>query len=176
MGPDARVRISRAELVVHKLIAVDEQLLLGLVVGGLTFGSRAPLARLRRNWDSARRYDGGNLMSTARVKAPIGGLVTIVGALALSGCGGSVIDNGKLEKTIVQKNPGLQSASCPSGKDSKTGNTFDCTVTLRSGQTATAHVTVTDGSRGNVTFDISSASLRGTPTTPTSSGGTTSTP
>jgi hypothetical protein len=114
-------------------------------------------------------------MSTTRLRGPITGLVAVVSALALSGCGGTVIDNGKLESTIVQKNPGLKSASCPSGVDSKTGKTFDCTVTLRNGQTATANVTVTDGSKGNVSFDIRSSSLRGTPTS-TSGGATTTTP
>lgn len=59
------------------------------------------------------------------------------------GCGETVIDSAKtegaieenLEKSVGQK---VSSVECPSGVEVKADKTFDCTVSLKNGETETA--------------------------------------
>src|SRR5258708_29998198 len=91
-------------------------------------------------------------MRSVRLKGPIVGLAVVAGGAGLLACGGTVIDNNKIQDGFKGKlGPNVQSISCPSGQDSKTGNSYDCTVTLTDGSKATLHSTITDGSNGQET-------------------------
>ena len=69
--------------------------------------------------------------------------VSVVAALALAGCGETVIDNSKtegaiqsnLEKALHDK---VSSVSCPSEQKVEPGATFTCTVSFANGKQATA--------------------------------------
>jgi hypothetical protein len=78
-----------------------------------------------------------------RVVLPV---VIGAGALALTGCGSKVIDQGKAEgftKQVVSANGGTtKSAKCPSDVGVKKGKTFTCTATL------------TNGTRFQITFQM----------------------
>jgi hypothetical protein len=59
-------------------------------------------------------------------------------ALALAGCGETLLDTGETEaqlKTELTRTGGLQvsSVDCPSDVQVKAGETFDCTVKIKSG-------------------------------------------
>ncbi len=71
------------------------------------------------------------------------GVIAVVAALALSGCGGTVIDSAKLEDTVQQslsqsQGQGVRSVNCPSDQDVVVDATFTCTVEYSDGRTATA--------------------------------------
>jgi hypothetical protein len=75
-----------------------------------------------------------------RVSAAIG---FSVAALAIAGCGDTVIDNGKAEDAIradVEKSlkVPVKSVECPSDVKVEAGKTFECIVTAANGKKATA--------------------------------------
>jgi len=64
-------------------------------------------------------------------------------ALAVVGCGETVIDSAKTEDQLesgLKKEQGLDvtSADCPSDVEVKANTSFTCTVTLKGGETQTA--------------------------------------
>jgi hypothetical protein len=78
-----------------------------------------------------------------------------VGALALTGCGSKVIDQGKAQgftKQVVTANGGTaKSAKCPSDVGVKKGKTFTCTAVLANGQKFKITFQMTDNN-GTVKF------------------------
>ena len=87
-----------------------------------------------------------------RVVLPV---VIGAGALALTGCGSKVIDQGKAEgftKQVVSANGGTtKSAKCPSDVGVKKGKTFTCTATLTNGTKFQITFQMTDNN-GTVKF------------------------
>ena len=87
-----------------------------------------------------------------RVALPV---VVGVGALALTGCGSKVIDQGKAEgftKQVVTANGGTaKTVKCPSDVGVKKGKTFTCTATLTNGQKFKITFQMTDNN-GTVKF------------------------
>src|SRR5919106_423105 len=87
---------------------------------------------------SASRLPGGHtpapnrLRKGASMSRPVGVVVGISAlALAIAGCGGEVIDDGKAEDFIrdgLEERVGVQvsSVDCPSDVDVEKGKTFDC--------------------------------------------------
>jgi Domain of unknown function (DUF4333) len=77
-------------------------------------------------------------------------------ALGLGACGTQEIDPKKVEQLIQGgldrqgASQGVKSVKCPSGQPSKTGETFECTLTGTDGATAPVPVRVTDGEKGVV--------------------------
>jgi Domain of unknown function (DUF4333) len=73
----------------------------------------------------------------------------VLAVLVLSGCGGTQLDNKKLEETLphdlrpVVSEP-IKSASCPSGIDVEKGVKFDCQIVLENGKKETVHLKLTD--------------------------------
>jgi hypothetical protein len=82
-------------------------------------------------------------------------VVVGVGALAFTGCGSKVIDQGKAEgftKQVVTANGGkTTSAKCPSNVDVKKGKSFTCTAVLANGQRFKITFQMTDNN-GTVKF------------------------
>jgi len=78
-----------------------------------------------------------------------------VGALALTGCGSKVIDQGKAQgftKQVVTANDGTaKSAKCPSDVSVKKGKSFACTAVLANGQKFKITFQMTDNN-GTVKF------------------------
>jgi hypothetical protein len=86
--------------------------------------------------------------------ASVAGLAACVGALALTGCGTKVIDQGKAEKytkQILETNGAgtTKSVTCPSDVEVKKGKTFECTATLTTGKKVKVTFTMID-SKGTV--------------------------
>jgi hypothetical protein len=93
---------------------------------------------------------------------------TALPALAIAGCGTTVIDNGKVEKAIQQfvasgGNFKAKSVSCPSDVTPKAGGTFTCKLTLTKSSdgsqhsgTVTVHMTNNSGrvTLGNSDFHV----------------------
>ncbi len=71
-----------------------------------------------------------------------GAAAILLAALALSACGGTVIDDAKAEDQIranVEHNLGIKvSVECPTGVEVEAGRTFSCTVRTRKGEKAKA--------------------------------------
>ena len=70
-------------------------------------------------------------------------------SLAVAGCGETVIDSGKVEKSIGktvidQTGIRVKSVSCPAGRVAKKGDTFTCKVVAKDGTTGQAVVTQRD--------------------------------
>ena len=82
-------------------------------------------------------------------------VVVGVGALAFTGCGSKVIDQGKAEgftKQVVTANGGTaKSVKCPSDVGVKKGKTFTCTATLTNGTKFKITFQMTDNN-GTVKF------------------------
>ena len=82
-------------------------------------------------------------------------VVVGVGALALTGCGSKVIDQGKAQgftKQVVTANGGkTTSAKCPSDVGVKKGKSFTCTAVLANGQKFKITFQMTDNN-GTVKF------------------------
>ena len=78
-----------------------------------------------------------------------------VGALALTGCGSKVIDQGKAQgftKQVVAANGGsAKSVKCPSDVGVKKGKSFTCTAVLANGQKFKITFQMTDNN-GTVKF------------------------
>ena len=72
----------------------------------------------------------------------------LAGGLLVAGCGSSTLDSGSAEKSIskvfAQAGHPTKSVDCPNDIDAKKGTTFDCTITLSTGQTFKAHAVQTD--------------------------------
>lgn len=71
----------------------------------------------------------------------------IFAALFAAGCGETVIDDAKTEAAIednLGKSLGkkVSSVDCPGGVEVKTGESFDCTVTLSGGKRETASLKI----------------------------------
>jgi NAD(P)H-hydrate repair Nnr-like enzyme with NAD(P)H-hydrate epimerase domain len=67
----------------------------------------------------------------------------VLAALAVAGCGETVIDDAKTEDAIEQNvedslGKRVSSIDCPSGVEVETGASFDCTITLADGKEETA--------------------------------------
>lgn len=90
-----------------------------------------------------------------RSRTPLLALALVAG-LALTGCGGTVIDHEKAEEFAEQNLAGGDvrsvSADCPDDVDAKKGTSFRCDVEVdgESG-TLTMHIT---SDEGNVRFDL----------------------
>ena len=87
-------------------------------------------------------------------------LALALAAVAVVGCGETVIDSAKTEDAITSdlaKAAGLKIASvdCPSDVEVEAGTTFECTVTLEGGDEQTAKLKIL-----NEDADISLVSLR----------------
>ncbi len=70
-------------------------------------------------------------------------------ALAVSGCGETVIDQAKVEATIKEnlrdaRHERVASVDCPSGVEVQPGATFKCTVSLVGGGAETATLRIVD--------------------------------
>jgi hypothetical protein len=70
-------------------------------------------------------------------------LALVLAALAVSGCGETVIDSTKTEEQLeseLKKQQGVEvkSADCPSDVEVKSDTTFVCTLTLAGGETQRA--------------------------------------
>jgi hypothetical protein len=81
-------------------------------------------------------------------------LLAAAASLAAVGCGETVIDSGKVEKSIGrsvidQTGVRVKSVSCPEDKAAKKGDTFTCTVVARDGTKGEATVTQKDD-KGNL--------------------------
>ena len=67
--------------------------------------------------------------------------------MLVAGCG-STLDSGSAEKSIsnvfAKAGHPAKSVDCPDDIDAKKGKSFDCTVTLKSGQSFKAHAEQTD--------------------------------
>ena len=66
-----------------------------------------------------------------------------LGALAVAGCGETVIDSTKIEEQLesgLQKEQGIDvtSADCPSNVEVTPGNSFTCTISVKGGETRKA--------------------------------------
>jgi len=71
------------------------------------------------------------------------GAIAVVAALALSGCGETVIDSANLEETVEQnleRSQGrtVRAVDCPSDQEVVVDATFTCTVEYSNGREATA--------------------------------------
>jgi hypothetical protein len=69
--------------------------------------------------------------------------VIVIAALTISSCGDTVIDDGKAEDAVqadVESQLGVKVASveCPTGVKVEAGRTFECVVTIESGDRAKA--------------------------------------
>ena len=91
------------------------------------------------------------MLRLTRVAVPVVG----VDALALTGCGTKVIDQGKAEKftkqVVVANGAAAKSVKCPGDVEVKKGKTFKCTAVLTNGQTFKLTFQMTD-SKGTVKF------------------------
>ncbi len=86
----------------------------------------------------------------------------VAAALALAGCS-KTIDNESLEGVIgsgIEEQTGAEvtSVDCPSGEESETGHTFQCTATAADGTEGTIDVEVTNGDNGDVEWQLSDSS------------------
>lgn len=73
----------------------------------------------------------------------------VAAALALAGCGETVIDSGKAEGALRENlqhvlSRRVASVECPSGVAVKAGSSFECAVHLAGGETKTATLTIRD--------------------------------
>jgi NAD(P)H-hydrate repair Nnr-like enzyme with NAD(P)H-hydrate epimerase domain len=74
------------------------------------------------------------------MSGPVGVAVgAVLAALAITACGGKVIDDGKAEGFIedgLEKQAGIKvsSVDCPSGVDIEKGKAFDCTAQTERGE------------------------------------------
>jgi len=73
----------------------------------------------------------------------VAALLTCVAALAVAGCGGTVVDSQKAEDAIQQNIESstkltVESVSCPDNVDVEAGATFDCDIKFADGKTAKA--------------------------------------
>jgi VCBS repeat-containing protein len=102
-------------------------------------------------------------MSLKRNRARLGMASAVVApALALAGCGTTVIDSGKAEKLVRQSvaaagNFKVKSVSCPTNVTPKAGGSFNCQLTVTSNadgtsQSGTVTIHETDAN-GHVTID-----------------------
>ena len=89
-----------------------------------------------------------------RISRSLAGLAAATASLAVAGCGETVIDSAKLEKSIGrtvidQTGVRVKSVSCPKDRAAKKGDKFTCTVVGRDGTKGQAVVTQRDD-EGNV--------------------------
>jgi hypothetical protein len=73
----------------------------------------------------------------------------VVAAIAIAGCGKTVIDSAKAEGAVAenlrrQLHEKVSSVECPSGVEVKPKVTFECTVNLAGGGTETATLKILD--------------------------------
>ncbi len=85
-------------------------------------------------------------------------LLAALAALLAAGCGGTVLDDEKMEDTVehnlkVERNEDVEAVDCPSGVEVEPKNTFECTVEYRGGRELTAELTIVDED-ANVTMKI----------------------
>jgi hypothetical protein len=86
----------------------------------------------------------------------IGGVAGVALAVGVTGCGTTVIDGGKAEKTISKLATSklgvtVKDVKCPSDHAAKKGDSFTCTMTLANGESELFRITPTDD-KGNVSI------------------------
>jgi hypothetical protein len=89
------------------------------------------------------------------------GAAAVVAALALVGCGETVIDSTKTEEALEANlskslNEKVASVDCPSDVEVEKGKTFNCSVKLEKGEAQTATLEIL-----NEDADVSVTDLRG---------------
>ena len=85
--------------------------------------------------------------------------VLLVGtlALALTACGGDVVDQDALESgmvTLGQQTADVESASCPDDVSPDAGTEFECTVTNAKGQDFPVTATITGQDGEDILFEL----------------------
>jgi hypothetical protein len=108
-------------------------------------------------------------MGALKVHQARGDAITLasVSALALAGCGGNTIDNGKLQNTIktdlAARGYTNLSVNCPGNVPAQQGHSFTCSVTYTAnGQSGSATIPVKQAnSKGTLLIDYAGTSQSG---------------
>lgn len=84
---------------------------------------------------------------------------TAVIALVAAGCGGSVVKQSSEEDLVTQTFqkqglPAPESIDCPDNVDAKVGETFECTATVKGGQTLTLSAKITKKTDNGVIMTV----------------------